>query len=262
MLKIQMDIHPLDDEWLQRRLIAATKDYPPQAPDVRFAMEKLQAWDGEATVDSAATLVCELTKTTLLHRILAPRLGDDLAGYRCPMSTAFLQTVIDNKPDRWLPRGDHDFNQTLMKSLEEAVAQIPRLVGTDDHNAWQWGITIPLTFRHPLGGALRPLGWLLNVGPFPQSGTANTIKRATRGVGPSMRMVIDLGEIDSSVQNITFGESGQPFSPYYKDQFEAWYHGQSFPMLFSDEAVDKGGVHRLVLEPAQANPEGMRETGN
>jgi penicillin amidase len=262
MLKIQMDIHPLDDEWLQRRLIAATKDYPPQAPDVRFAMEKLQAWDGEATVDSAATLVCELTKTTLLHRILAPRLGDDLAGYRCPMSTAFLQTVIDNKPDRWLPRGDHDFNQTLMKSLEEAVAQIPRLVGTDDHNAWQWGITIPLTFRHPLGGALRPLGWLLNVGPFPQSGTANTIKRATRGVGPSMRMVIDLGEIDSSVQNITFGESGQPFSPYYKDQFEAWYHGQSFPMLFSDEAVNKGGVHRLVLEPAQANPEGMRETGN
>jgi penicillin G amidase len=260
MLKIQMDLHPLDDEWLRERLIASAKEYPPQAPEVRFAIEKLRAWDGEATADSAATLVCELTKTDLLHRILAPRLGDDLAGYRCPMSTVFLQNVIDNKLDRWLPSGDSNFNETLMKSLEQAVAQVPKLVGTNDHNAWKWGITIPLTFRHPLGGALRPLGWLLNVGPFPQSGTANTIKRATRGLGPSMRMVVDLGDLDGSVENITLGESGQPFSPYYKDQFEAWYHGQSFPMPFSDEAVHKCAVHRLELEPAEVNPAGTHET--
>lgn len=260
MLMIQMDIHPLDDEWLRERLIAAAKESLPREPDVRFAIEKLRAWNGEATFDSAATLVCELTKTTLLHRILAPRLGNNLSGYRCPMSTVFLQNVIDNNLDRWLPPGDSNFNQTLMKSLEEAVGQIPKLVGANDHNAWRWGVTIPLTFRHPLGGALRPLGWILNVGPFPESGTANTIKRAAGGVGPSMRMVVDLGEIDSSVQNITLGESAQPFSPYYKDQFEAWYHGQSFPMLFSDEAVQKAAVHRLALEPATANPVEMHET--
>jgi penicillin G amidase len=253
MLKIQMDLHPLDDEWLRDRLIAAANQYPPGEPDVRFAMERLRAWNGEATADSAATLVCELTKPALLHRLLAPRLGDDLSGYSYAMSTVFLQNVIDYKLERWLPPGDSNFNQTLIKSLEEAVRQIPKRLGTNDHNAWHWGDTIPLTFSHPLGGALRPLGWLLNVGPFPQSGTANTIKRATLGVGPSMRMVVDLGELDDSVQNITLGESGQPFSPYYKDQFEAWYHGQSFPMPFSDEAVPKAAVHRLELEPAEAD---------
>jgi penicillin amidase len=260
MLKIQMDLHPLDDEWLGKRLVAATKEYPPHSPDVEIAVKKLRGWNGEATADSMPTLVCELTKTALLHRILAPRLGDDLAGYHCPMSTVFLQNVIDNNLERWLPPGDNDFNQTLLKSLEEAVRQIPKLVGSNDYDAWQWGSTIPLTFRHPLGGGSRLLGWLLNVGPFPQSGTANTIKRATRGVGPSMRMVVDLRDLDGSVQNITLGESGQPFSPYYKDQFEAWYHGQSFPMLFSDEAVEKGAFHRLVLEPAGAGPAETRET--
>jgi penicillin G amidase len=259
MLKIQMDLHPLDDEWLRERLLAAAEEYPPRAPDVQFAVEKLRAWNGEATADSAATLVCELTRTVLLHRILAPRLGDDLAGYRCPMSTVFLQNLIDNNLDRWLPPGDHDLNETLMKSLDEAVRQIPKRVGSDDHHAWKWGNTIPLTFRHPLGGS-RLLGWLLNVGPFPQSGSASTIKRATRGVGPSMRMVVDLGDLDDSVENITLGESGQPFSPYYKDQFKAWYHGQSFPMLFSDETVRKGMVHRLVLQPSEANSAGTRET--
>lgn len=260
MLKIQMDLHPLDDEWLRERLIAAANQYLPREPDVRFAIEKLRAWDGEATADSAATLVCELTKPALLHRILAPRLGDDLSVYHCPMSTVFLQNVIDNKLERWLPPGDSNFNETLMNSLEEAVRQIPRAVATDDHNAWKWGNTIPLTFRHPLGGALRPLGRLLNVGPFPQSGTANTIKRATLGVGPSMRMVVDLGDLDSSVQNVTLGESGQPFSPYYKDQFEAWYHGQSFPMPFSDDAVQKAAAHRLELEPAATDSSQRRQT--
>ncbi len=258
MMKIQMDLHPLDDEWLRQHLIAAARECPPQSPDAQYAVARLHAWDGKATSGSAATLVCELTWKALLNRILEPRLGKDLAGYRCPMSTVFLQNAIDNKLDRWLPPGDRDFNQTLMRSVNEAVRQIPKLVGTDDHSAWKWGKTIPLTFRHPLGGAFRPLGWLLNVGQFPQSGTASTIKRATRGVGASMRMVVDLGDLDSSVQNITLGESGQPFSPYYKDQFEAWYHGQSFPMLFSDASVQRGATHRLLLEPADASPRGNR----
>lgn len=260
MLKVQMDIHPLDDEWLRDRLVAAAEEYPPPSTDVQFALERLRAWNGEATAGSAATLVCELAKTALLHRILAPRLGKDLAGYHCPMSTVFLQNVIDNNLDRWLPPGDQDLNQTLMKSLDEAVQQIPKLIGSDNHAAWKWGSTTRLTFHHPLGGGSWLLGWLLNVGPFPQSGTGNTIKRATLGVGPSMRMVVDLGNLEDSVQNITLGESGQVFSPYYKDQFEAWYHGQSFPMLFSDEAVQKGTVHRLVLEPAHTGQTGTGET--
>jgi penicillin amidase len=66
-----------------------------------------------------------------------------------------------------------------------------------------------------------------------------------------MRMVVDFSNLDQSVQNITLGESGQVTSPYYRDQFPAWYNGRSFPMLFSDDAVEKGAVHRLVLEPGQ-----------
>ena len=62
---------------------------------------------------------------------------------------------------------------------------------------------------------------------------------------------VDFSDLDNSAQNITLGESGQVFSPYYRDQFEAWYSGRSFPMLFSDAAVELGAVHRLVLEPAQ-----------
>jgi penicillin amidase len=62
-------------------------------------------------------------------------------------------------------------------------------------------------------------------------------------------MIVDSSNLDHSVQNITLGESGQVSSPYYQDQFDAWYNGRSFPMSFSDAAVEQATVHRLVLRP-------------
>jgi penicillin amidase len=200
-------------------------------------------------MDSGATLVCEVTRRALLERILKPKLGDDFSGYHWGMSTTFLANVLANNWTRWLPRGDSSFEETLIESLEEGVKQIPSRVGSRSHDAWKWGNTIPLTFYHPLGQGVPLLGRLLDVGPFPQAGTATTVKATTSRHGPSMRMVVDLSTLEHSVQNITLGESGQVFSPYYQDQFEAWYNGRSFPMSFSDAAVEQATVHKLVLRP-------------
>jgi penicillin amidase len=249
MLRIQADTYALEDVWLAKQLLAAAAKRAPAGSEVQYALNVLKAWDGQAGADSAATLVCEVTRHALLARILKPRLGDDLSGYHWAMSTIFLQNVLEQNLTRWLPPGDTDFNMTLMKSLEEGVKRIPSLVRSQRHAAWRWGDTIPLTFYHPLSGGLPLLGRLLNVGPFPQAGTGTTVKQTTPGLGPSMRMVVDFSDFDLSMQNITLGESGQALSPYYKDQFEAWYTGQSFPMLFGDAAVEKGAVHRMALEP-------------
>jgi penicillin amidase len=252
MMAIQMDIHALDDEWLAAQVVAAGDRHAPETAEAQYALGVLRGWDGEARVDSAATLVCEVTRKTLLARILRPKLGDDLSGYNWPMRGVFLANVVDGRLERWLPPGDADFDVTLIKSLEEAVRQIPGLVRSQSHEAWRWGDTIPLTFQHPLSGASPLLARLFDVGPFPQAGTAQTVKATTPAHGPSMRIVDDLSDLDNSVQEITLGESGQVFSPYYRDQFETWYGGGNFPMLFSDAAVDKGAVHRLVLEPPRS----------
>jgi penicillin G amidase len=251
MIGVQADIHSLNDMWLAAQLVAAGDRHPPETADAHYALGRLRGWDGEAAADSTATLVCEVTSKTLLQRILKPRLGDDLSGYNWPMRYVFLSNAVDGRLARWLPPGDADFDVTLIKSLEEAVRHIPDLVHSYDHAAWRWGDTIPLTFHHPLDGASPLLARLFDVGPFPQSGTARTVKAATSRSGQSMRIVDDLSDLDKSVQVITLGESGQVFSPYYRDQVETWYGGGNLPMLFSEMAVDKGTVHKLVLEPAR-----------
>lgn len=250
MLRIQTDIYSLEDEWLAKQLLLAARSRPPQSADSLYALSLLKGWDGEARADSGATLVCEVTRRALLARILRPKLDDRLFAYHWPMSSIFLENVLNNQWARWLPTGDADFNQTLIESLEDGVREIPRLVGSPDHAAWRWGAAIPLTFTHRLTLGLHFLAPLLNTGPVPQAGTRTTVKQTTSFIGPSMRMVVDFSGLDQSVLNITLGESGQVFSPYYRDQFDAWYHGQSFPMLFSDAAVERGAVHRLTLAPA------------
>ena len=99
----------------------------------------MQSWDGEAHADSAATLVLEVTRHALLNRILKPKLGDDLSGYRWPMSTIFLQNVLEQNLTRWLPPGDADFNVTLMKSLDEGIRQIPSLVHSQESRGLEMG---------------------------------------------------------------------------------------------------------------------------
>jgi penicillin amidase len=248
MLHIQTDILTLEDSWLAGQLLKAALRDQPQDPDAQYALSLLTGWDGEARMDSAATLVCEVTRKALFERILKPRLGDRFSGYHWG-STVFLENVFANNWTRWLPPGDSSFGDTLMKSLEAGVKQIPSLAGSRNHDAWKWGNTIPLTFYHPLGQGIPLLGRLLDVGPFPQAGTATTVKATTPRHGPSMRMVVDFSNLEHSVQNITLGESGQVSSPYYKDQFDAWYNGRSFPMAFSDAAVDEATVHKMALGP-------------
>ena len=256
MMGVQADIHALDDMWLAAQLVAAGDRHPPETADAQYALSTLRGWDGEALANSAPTLVCEVTSETLLQGILRPKLGNDLSGYNWPTRYVFLANVVDGRLARWLPPGEADFDVTLIKSLEEAVQRIPYLVRSHDHAAWRWGDTIPLTFHHPLSGASPLLVRLFDVGPFPQAGTARTVKATTSAHGPSMRIVNDLSDLDNSVQVITLGESGQVFSPYYRDQFETWYDGGNLPMPFSDSAVDKATVHRLLLQPRSLRHKG------
>ena len=75
------------------------------------------------------------------------------------------------------------------------------------------------------------------------SGSGTTVKQTTATLGPSERMVADLGNWDRSVQNLTTGESGHVASTHYKDEWAAYYVGKSFPMRF--DRIDAKDVLRI-----------------
>ena len=119
----------------------------------------------------------------------------------------------------------------MLKSLQDAIAEGEKLQGSKLAH-WDYGQYNRLTVENPVLGKLPLIGSYFDIGPVPMSGSSTTVKQTTRRLGPSLRMVVDLSNLDRSVINITTGESGEVLSRHYMDQWNAYYAGQSFPMEF------------------------------
>ena len=96
---------------------------------------------------------------------------------------------------------------------------------------------------HPLLSRL--LGVRAGSGERPAPGDATTIDAIGAQFGPSERFTADLSSPDAALGNITTGESGNPQSPWYLDQFHAWLTGQSFALPGSATEA----AHTLTLVP-------------
>jgi acyl-homoserine lactone acylase PvdQ len=79
------------------------------------------------------------------------------------------------------------------------------------------------------------------------SGGATTVKQLNRRLGPSERMDVSLGDWDASLLNLPIGESGHIASWHYRDEWDAYYSGLSFPMQFGKVNVKSA----VTFVPAQ-----------
>lgn len=101
-----------------------------------------------------------------------------------------------------------------------------------------------------LSGATFPSSTATPVpGPQPLSGDGQTVKQVGTHFGPSERLTVDFSDLDNSTLDIVNGQSGDIFDEHYNDQWDAYYHGRTFPLPFSLAAVQRAGVHHLKLEP-------------
>jgi len=65
-----------------------------------------------------------------------------------------------------------------------------------------------------------------------------------------MRFVANLADWDQSILLIPAGQSGQPGSEHYKDQFHYWFEGKAIYAPYTDAAEAKAKKHMLTLKPA------------
>jgi len=100
-----------------------------------------------------------------------------------------------------------------------------------------------------LAGFLPFVSRRAGTGAHPQSGDTTTVKQVGRDFGPSQRFTMDWSNIDGSTENIVLGESGNPFSPWFRDQWNDWYGGTTFALPFSPAVVAAQTRHTLRLLP-------------
>ena len=246
MLAAQTDIYSEMDQEFGQRLAYAIDHTNGVDARIRQAADLMRSWDGRLTTDSAAASLVTETRHALWPLILEPKLGKLAADYRWEESNFAEEEIVMHSKAEWLPpvykNWDALLTDAVRKAMDEGKAPA-------DVSRWAYGSWHVVDLEHPLARLLPFIGRVAGTGAQPLSGDKTTVKQVGRDFAPSQRFTMDWSNVDGSTENIVLGESGNPYSPYYRDQWNDWYGGTTFALPFTQTAVAAQSRHTLRLLP-------------
>jgi penicillin G amidase len=260
MLALQNDVESENDLFAAEKFVYAVDHASKPSARAKQAAELMRNWDGRMVNTATAATIAVRSAQELTRLLLEPKLGSapsDITqqkttlswkSYAWEMRTVWLQNVMLHQPKRWLPEKFSNYDELLTAAVEAAItsSEAPR-----DLSTWHWGKMNAIEIQHPILGRVPLINRWSGPGVKEQSGSGYTVKAVTRHHGPSERFTANLADLDQSTLNTVTGQGGNFLSPYYMDQWNAWYEGSTFTLPFSASAVDAHKAHQLTLQPAK-----------
>jgi len=259
--KMQGDDYDGGAPYILPTLLGMTFD----ASNLTEGLNTLKTWDYQASANSAPAAIYE----AFWRNLLIDTFNDDLPERYYPSGGATWFEVVRNivnEPDSfwWDDKTTTDKVETrddiITRSYEKAISELEDKLGKDQ-SKWKWGDLHTSTFENgTLGASASPglIRSLFNRGPFPTSGgtdivNATSWKKVTQGYEvtnvPSMRMIVDLSNLNNSVTVHTTGQSGHAYHPHYDDMAPLWANIEYYPMFFSEQAIVNDAEGHLVFSP-------------
>ena len=226
----------------------------------------LADWDNRSMdADSAAAAYF----AAVWRNLLGITFNDELPEHMWPEGgsrwLAVIQGMLDDPNDEfWDDKSTvavvESRDQVLTEALVSARQDLTVELGKDTSD-WEWGTLHQLKLKHPVlggDGVPSPVTAYMNPAPVKVGGGTSIVNAmswdAAAGSfdvtsGPSMRMVVDLADLDASTWVVVTGVSAHPASDHYDDQLGAWAAGETFPWPFSTPAVEAATENELTLTP-------------
>ncbi|HEX4712937.1 penicillin acylase family protein [Phenylobacterium sp.] len=248
-MALQTDSH----DALSRRTIGLLARLSSPDPAIARALELLKAWDNDETAGSTAAAIYQVWATNHLGHTVVTSVTPEKA--RILVGSGQLDAVISYLET---PEAAPTRDALLLASLGAAVTELKNRLGPD-MATWSWGRLHHARFE-PAAAVLadRQLAEQMATGPLQIPGSASSPRAATyrptdfrQTAGASVRLVMDVGAWDNSVAVNTPGQSGDPFSPHYRDLFPLWAAGAYVPLDFSRAAVNRDAELVVGLRPAK-----------
>jgi penicillin G amidase len=261
--RILSDFHSIPGVQVAERL----QQLDPPGERERRALQMLAEWDGNLDADTVAGTIYQLFFTVHFSRDVALAIvGHEADADRWRARSGLGFTEMRASEWRWQARlielwdeADEEltgrpWNEIALESLKGALDELEERWG-DDPSGWTWGRVHGIHFAHPLGEGEGKIGSALDrllSRRRTMGGAAETVAQTayvpyhgdyTGMVGPSFRLLADLGDPSRSRWQHMTGQSGHPGSPHYDDLIDDWVAGRSNP-------ADEPAVDTLSLEPA------------
>ena len=246
MLAVQTDVYSEVDQELAHRFAYAIDHTPGVDDRLRRAADLMRSWDGRLSTDSVAASVYAWAHRSLWPLVFVPKLGKAAEYYEWSESNFAEEEIVMHANPDWLPIGYKNWDALLTEAVRRGMKDGK---APDDLGQWTYGSWHVVDIEHPLSGFLPMIGRIAGTGAQPLSGDTTTVKQVGRDFGPSQRFTMDWSNIDGSTEDIVLGESGDPYSAYYRDQWADYYGGTTFAFPFSPAAVAAQARHTLRLLP-------------
>ena len=207
MLTIQTDVLSEFDRFCAQRFVYAIDHTPGASPRAKAAADLMRNWDGTMSTDLPAPTIAYYSREALEELLLKAKLGDDWKSYRWFMKPVWLENILMNQPQRWLPSQYANYDALLTAAVEAALTEqnAPTVL-----SAWRWGRVHKVDVRHPFWSNF-PVLKRAGPGPQPLSGDEETVKQVGTHFGPSERFTADMSDLDHSTLDIVNGQSGNIF---------------------------------------------------
>ncbi|MFC4059631.1 penicillin acylase family protein [Planomonospora corallina] len=225
--------------------------------------DTLKGWDFGQGRDSAGAAYFNAVWRHLLARTFEDELTDPLRPGGNDRWYEVVRALLDAPEDPFwddvrTENAAERRDDMLKAAMADADAELRGLLG-DDPAEWAWGDLHTLDLTHETFGTsgIAPVEWLFNRGPLRTSGGKDTVNATGWDTSagyqvnwvPSMRMVVDLTDLDRSEWINLTGASGHAFHANYDDQAELWADGRLTPMRFTEPAVRQAAADTLTLTP-------------
>ncbi len=238
----------------------------PGSGDVSAARDLLRGWDFQqpAFDPAPASAAAAFYNATWRHLLL--RTFDELPTDFLPDGGdrwwEVMRPLLVDPSSPWWDDSDtpavEKRDDMLMAAMSDAVAELSDRLD-DDPSDWRWGDVHTLTLTNATFGqsGIAPIEWLFNVGAEGTAG-GDAIVNATGWTArdgyevdavPSMRMIVDLSNLDESRWIQLTGNSGHAFHSNYADQFELWLKGENLPMRWNRGTIESESAETLTLKP-------------
>ena len=261
MAVMQLDNHNRNAERLLPWLLAV--DLSAEEDEIyATAQDVLAEWDLENDADSAGAAVFEAVWSNLLRVTFHDDLVEDLwptGGARWSLAVAGMLPFPDLRywDDASTPEVETG-EDMLVAAFIAGVDEARDLLGGDPAE-WEWGRMHGASFRNETLGE-SGVGLIenrFNRGPYPVGGGTDIVNAvgyyADEGYEvtwvPSMRMIVDLGDLSRSLAIHTTGQSGHAYSSHYQDMIEAWVSGEYWPMRWDRTDIERNSEGTLLLRP-------------